>query len=177
MVTISIGSPSILDKTPIKREKGKSILSVPSEYVVLDLETTGLDAHFDNIIEIACMHINDGEIVNTFHTYVKPPLLEYFDGSRHYVDSFITKLTGITDDMLKDAPTFDDIAKKLYGFIGQSVIVGHNVNFDINFLYDNFLKSLNIPFQNDFVDTMRIARIILPELPIIVYLICVNYIR
>lgn len=62
MVTISIGSPSILDEKPIKREKGKSILSVPSEYVVLDLETTGLDAHFDNIIEIACMHINDGEI-------------------------------------------------------------------------------------------------------------------
>lgn len=165
MITISIGSSSASDETPIKREKGKSILSVPLEYVVLDLETTGLDTHFDNIIEVACIHISNGEIVNTFHSYVKPPLLEYFDGSHHYVDSFITKLTGITDDMLKDAPSFEDIAQKLYDFIGQSVIIGHNVNFDINFLYDNFLKALNILFQNDFIDTMRIARIILPELP------------
>ena len=52
MITISIGSSSASDETPIKREKGKSILSVPLEYVVLDLETTGLDTHFDNITAV-----------------------------------------------------------------------------------------------------------------------------
>ncbi len=163
MITISIGYGPEGEKRV--REKGKSILTVPSEYVVVDLETTGLDASFDNIIEVACIHMADGKKVDTFHSYVQPPVFTNYKGEQHYVDDFIANLTGITDDMLKDAPVFKDIANDLRAFLGDYTIVGHNVNFDINFLYDNFSETLGVLFQNNFVDTMRLARIILPELP------------
>lgn len=144
------------------RNKGHSILNISTSYVVLDIETTGLNPSFDEIIEIACIRFTDNIEVDTFHSYVKPTPYEGENGL-HYVDDFITGLTGITDNMLKDAPDFSNIANTLYTFIGDSVIVGHNVNFDINFLYDNFLTSIHKEFSNDFIDTMRIARIILPK--------------
>ena len=122
------------------RHKGISLLSLPDNYIVLDLETTGYNPHFDEIIEVACIRYSGSEKIDSFHSYVQPT--PYGDDSIHYVDDFITKLTGITDDMLVTAPKFKDIANELYDYLGDSVIVGHNVNFDINFLYDNFLKCL-----------------------------------
>lgn len=149
----------------LSRNKGTSLLSCPSEYVLLDLETTGLDSSYDDIIEVACIHILDNKEVDTFHTYVQPTPFEYDDGTMHYVDEFITHLTGITDDMLQDAPQISDIAQDLYNYLDGKVIVGHNVNFDINFLYDVFQRWLSLDFKNDFVDTMRISRIVLPDMP------------
>lgn len=165
MITISIDSSSISDKAPVKREKGRSILTAPSDYIVLDLETTGLDPHYDDIIEVACLKFADGKQVDSFHSYVQPHPFFDDDDQQHFVDDFITNLTGITDDVLKDAPRFTSIAPQLFKYLGSAVIVGHNVNFDINFLYDNFMATLQKPFQNDFVDTMRIARIVMPGLP------------
>lgn len=145
------------------RHKGISLLSLPDNYIVLDLETTGYNPHFDEIIEVACIRYSGSEKIDSFHSYVQPT--PYGDDSIHYVDDFITKLTGITDDMLVTAPKFKDIANELYDYLGDSVIVGHNVNFDINFLYDNFLKCLGCEFKNDYLDTMRLSRIALPDLP------------
>lgn len=145
------------------RHKGISLLSLPDNYIVLDLETTGYNPRFDEIIEVACIRYSGSEKIDTFHSYVQPT--PYGDDSIHYVDDFITKLTGITDDMLVTAPKFKDIANELYDYLGDSVIVGHNVNFDINFLYDNFLKCLGCEFKNDYLDTMRLSRIALPDLP------------
>lgn len=145
------------------RHKGISLLSLPDNYIVLDLETTGYNPHFDEIIEVACIRYSGSEKIDSFHSYVQPT--PYGDDSIHYVDDFITKLTGITDDMLVTAPKFKDIANELYDYLGDSVIVGHNVNFDINFLYDNFLKCLGCKFKNDYLDTMRLSRIALPDLP------------
>lgn len=160
-ITITIGSDgvSIVDSSTvrIKREsKGKSLIAFPSDYTVLDLETTGFDPQFDNIIEIAALRVRSGEIVDSFSTLVKP-----YDE----IDEFITELTGITNDMLSTAPTPEDIFPSVREFIGEDIIVGHNVNFDINFLYDWFEIILKEPFTNDFIDTMRIARKALSELP------------
>lgn len=147
------------------RQKGHSILNVPDSYIVLDLETTGLDPHYDDIIEVACLKFVGGKQVDSFHSYVQPRPFQDDDGQLHFVDNFITDLTGITDDMLKDAPCFASIAPELSKYLGNSVLVGHNVNFDINFLYDNFMAALRKPLHNNFVDTMRIARIVMPDLP------------
>lgn len=156
-------------KEPTIRNKGRSLLSIPDNYTVLDLETTGLNPAFDSIIEVACIKYRNGEEVDSYHTYVQPPA--YYDEddngieTEYYVDEFITELTGITNEMLENAPTFDVIADELSRFLSDEVIVGHNVNFDINFLYDNYKSLDGTDFRNDFLDTMRIARLLLPELP------------
>ena len=140
-----------------KREgKGKSLLLLPDDYVVLDLETTGLDPQFDSIIEIGLLRIRNKEITERFDTLVNPhfPLPE-----------FISELTGIRDEDLQQAPDLSDALRDALDFIGKDIIVGHNVNFDINFLYDS-CQNLEFPvFNRDFVDTMRIARKVFPELP------------
>lgn len=139
-----------------RKNKGKSRIAFPENFTVIDLETTGFDPSFDNIIEIAALRVRGGEIVDSFSTLVKP-----YDE----IDEFITELTGITNDMLSTAPTPEEIFPSVREFIGGDIIVGHNVNFDINFLYDWFETILKEPFTNDFIDTMRIARKVLPELP------------
>lgn len=130
--------------SPVVRDKkGSSIVDFPNEYCVIDIETTGFDPRYDEIIEIASLKIVDGKIVDTFQSLVKPEIP---------VDSYITELTGIDNDMLKNAPVIENIISDFYKFIGDCILVGHNVNFDINFLYD--IQELT----NDFIDTMRISR-------------------
>ncbi|MCU5753100.1 3'-5' exonuclease [Lactococcus lactis] len=87
-------------------------------------------------------------IIDKYQTLLKPSFP---------VDPFISELTGITNKMLETAPIFDDIYQDLQHFIGDNILVGHNVNFDINFLYDEF-ESRNIILSNNFIDTMRISR-------------------
>lgn len=159
-------TPSHIEEKKSIRHKGSSLLSLPNNYIVLDLETTGYNPRFDEIIEVACIRYSGSKKIDTFHSYVQPePYEDSKDDSMHYVDDFITELTGISDDMLANAPKFKDIANDLYDYLGDSVIVGHNVNFDINFLYDNFLECLGCEFKNDYLDTMRLSRIALPDLP------------
>lgn len=140
------------ESTLERKEKGTSLITFPDKFIVLDIETTGLNSLFCEIIEVSALKVDSGNIVEKFSTLIKPD---------DEVEDFITELTGITNEMLKTAPKFQDIEKDLRNFLGNEIIVGHNVNFDINFLYDNFSK----PLTNNFVDTMRISRKILPELP------------
>ena len=81
------------------------------------------------------------------------------------LDDYIEALTGITNDMLVGAPALEDVLADIITFIGGDVIVGHNVNFDINFLFDAELHQFGKYLQNDYVDTLRISRRLLPELP------------
>ena len=137
-------------------EKGKSITNKLSSYVVIDLETTGLMPDFDEIIEFAGIKIEDGKEVDRYNTLIKPD---------YEINSFITELTGITNEMLKDAPKIIDVIDKIIDFIGDSVIVGHNVNFDINFLYDNLMFIKKKTLSNDFEDTMRLSRKLFKDFP------------
>ena len=138
----------------VRDHKGHSLLTFPSRYVVLDLETTGLDPQYDDIIEVAAIRIVDGASEGSFSSLVNPG---------YPIDEFITDLTGITDDMLSSAPSLDSVLPALLSFIGADVVVGHNVNFDINFIYDSCSARSLAPFSNDFVDTMRISRKLFPD--------------
>lgn len=139
-----------------RKNKGESIIDFPKDYVVIDLETTGLMPDFDEIIEIAALKIENGNITDTFQQLVKP---------ESEIGSFIEKLTGITNEMLSTAPKINEVLPLFDKFIGDSIAVGHNVNFDVNFLYDNYVNVLDKPFSNNFIDTMRISRKIYPTLP------------
>ena len=81
-----------------------------------------------------------------------------------HVDEFIAALTGITDEMLAGAPFAPDVLAELAAFVGDTPVVGHYVGFDINFLYDSFDRYLDRPFSNDYIDTLRIARKLHPEM-------------
>lgn len=162
----------------IMRNKGKSVLMFPNEYVVIDIETTGLDTRFDSIIEVSAIRYKDGVEVERFAELSKPSSYDIvfeedlstekdylFNGSEYfkYVDDFITELTGITNEMLSKARDEEEVLKDFYNFIGKDILVGHNVNFDINFLYDALLP-LGFELNNDYIDTLRLARWVNPEL-------------
>ena len=138
-----------------RSSKGKSLFTFIDDYVAIDLETTGLSPKYDEIIEFAGIRVRNGVVVDTMQTFVKPSC---------EIDEFITNLTGITNDMVSDAPTPKDILPAIRDFIGSDIVVGHNVCFDVNFLYDNFKLYFDERFKNDYIDTMRISRKLLPDL-------------
>ena len=137
-------------------EKGKSLLAATEDFVAIDIETTGLSPMFDNMIELAAVRYRRGEIVEEFSQLVNPG---------YEIDEFITELTGITNEMLAGQPPLEDVLPAYLQFIGDSILVGHNVNFDVNFLYDACTDLDLPPLKNDFVDTMRIARRMYKDLP------------
>lgn len=134
--------------------KGRSILGLFDRYVALDLETTGLDPVLDEIIEVCAIRYEKGAPVDRFETLVKP---------EDEIDEFITELTGITNEMVAGAPTFGEVAKRFLKFVGNDIIVGHNISFDIAFLYDALEEYEGVVFGNDYVDTMRMSRRLFPE--------------
>lgn len=138
------------------RNKGNSIIAFPDDYIVLDLETTGLDPRWDEIIEIGAIHYVNGKAADRFETLVRP---------EWSIPDFITALTGITNEMVKTAPSLDKALPSFISYVNDSVLVGHNVNFDVNFVYDSWKEKSGQDFRNDFIDTMRIARKLLKELP------------
>jgi DNA polymerase-3 subunit epsilon len=137
-------------------QKGRSLFEMPFEYCTIDLETTGLMPSFDEIIEFAGVRIREGQVIDQFSTLIKP---------NNYIDDFISQLTGITNEMLEGQPTFNQVAPQIINFIVNQIIMGHNVHFDVNFLYDNLDDFVGQPLRNDFVDLMRLARRVLPDLP------------
>ena len=144
-----------LFETEIKRpNKGKNLIAFPDSYVLLDTETTGLDPEYDRIIEFAGIKVKDNEIIDKFQTLIKPP---------YEISSFITDFTGITNEMLKNAPALEKIFPEIEKFIKDEIIIAHNANFDINFLYESSLRLNGNGISNDFIDTMRLSRRIFPE--------------
>ncbi|MCL2227506.1 MAG: 3'-5' exonuclease, partial [Oscillospiraceae bacterium] len=148
-LSLTVSFPPASVDRPKREEKGKSLLDLAESFVVLDFETTGLDPMYDEIIEIGAIRVVAGKAENEYTTLIKP---------KSPIGSFITDLTGITNDMVKDAPVIESALPGLLEFIGNDVVVGHNTHFDINFLYDCCVKYLKIPFTNNLIDTMRIAR-------------------
>ena len=149
--------------------KGKSIVALPSDYVVIDTETTGLDYEFCDIIEVCAIRYSHGQPLDTFTSLIQPRpfMTEDEDTGKfvtEYVDGFISDLTGITNEMLETAPKPAEIIPSFVSFVGNSVLIGHNVNFDVNFLYDA-AERLGLTLSNNFIDTLRISRKIFPDLP------------
>lgn len=150
----------------ITRNKGQSLMCFPDDYCVIDIETTGLSPAYDEIIELSAVKVFGGVVVDKFSTLVKPEGRFIGDDDELlYVNEFITELTGITNEMLETAPSFLEVIDEFLCFVGDFVIVGHNVNFDINFIYDALLAEKGSEFNNDFCDLLRISRRLFPELP------------
>lgn len=132
-----------------REHKGKSLLFFPNDYIVMDLETTGLSPEYDSIIEICALKYENQILTDKFSTLINPG---------YEIDDFIIELTGITNEMLLTAPSIQKVINSLDCFLGNSIIVGHSVNFDINFIYDIYESTLSKPFCNDFIDTLRLSR-------------------
>lgn len=156
-INVEMGRFSIAEREKIERTlKGKSTIDLLSDYIIFDIETTGLDSSYDEVIEIGAIKVKNNKIVSKFNSLVKP---------KNEIDEYITELTGITNEMVKDAPTIEEILPDFMNYIGNDILIGHNVNFDINFIYDNLYRNKFDVLTNDFIDTMRISRKLLPELP------------
>lgn len=138
-----------------RTHKGKSLVLFPEDYTVVDIETTGFDPMFDEIIEVAGIKYRGRNEVGRFQSLVKPD-----DG----IPDYITALTGISNEMVADAPGIEDVLPRFLEFIGEDIVVGHNVHFDVNFIYD-YAEGFELkPFSNDLVDTLRLSRRLYPEL-------------
>ena len=124
--------------------------------VVLDLETTGLSPYKDRITEIAASKVQDGEVIDTFHTLINPEIP---------IPHHITRITGITDSMVQDQPTIRHVLDDLKTFLEDHPIVAHNASFDFNFLKYNFLIEKEHKLTNQRICTARLARRILSHLP------------
>ena len=141
------------EKLVVTRDKGKSKILLPDDYTIIDIETTGLMPMCDEIIELSALKIRNNEIADSFTSLVRPEMLE-----ENGLDEFITNLTGITYDMLVKQKTSKEILPDFVKFIGNDLLVGYNINFDINFIYDEYYTSSHLKFNNDFVDLMRIVK-------------------
>ena len=140
----------------LKNKPGKNLQSYTENYVLFDLETTGISTIKDKVVEIGAVKVEGGRIVDEYSTLVKPEIP---------IPVYATEVNGITDKMVKNSPTFDSALYEFIKFAGDSVLVGHNIQtFDLKFIYrDSMLYFGTIP-GNDFIDTLQLARIYLPEL-------------
>jgi len=123
-------------------------------FVVFDLETTGLEANKEEIIEIGACKIVNGRIDEIFSTFVKPS---------KSIPKEITELTGINDEMVADAPTINYVMPDFYKFCYGSSLVAHNIAFDISFIHA-ISKKLSYNFDNENIDTIEMAKKLLPGL-------------
>jgi DNA polymerase III subunit epsilon len=125
------------------------------EFVVLDVETTGLQPSRQRIIEIAIARYSGGVAQNLWESLCNPG---------RSVPKYIIKLTGIDDDLLEDAPTFDTIAETVDELLTDTIVVGHNVEFDLGFLNAELDRLGRPPLVNDRIDTLALATRLLPNL-------------
>ncbi|MBP2073171.1 PolC-type DNA polymerase III [Thermoanaerobacterium butyriciformans] len=127
---------------------GNASGTIDDSFVVFDIETTGLSSINDSIIEIGAVKIKDCQIIDTFETFVNPQI---------HISRFITKLTGITDDMVNGYPPIEEVLPKFLEFIKGSTLVAHNANFDVTFIKTK-AKNIGIEVDNPVLDTLELSR-------------------
>ena len=123
-------------------------------FVIVDIETTGLSREEHAITEIAAAKYENGQIIEEYQTLINP---------QTHIPSFITKLTGITDDMVKDAPLIEHALPEFLSFIGDATFVGHNATFDYGFLAHNARKH-KLAFDANLLCTCRMANRLIPDI-------------
>jgi DNA polymerase III epsilon subunit family exonuclease len=133
------------------------VLAKNTEYVVFDVETTGLSAQDgDRIVEIAAARVRDLKIVETFEFFVNPGRV---------IPEQAQKINNITPDMVADAPTSADILPKFIDFIGGACLCGQNVKFDLDFVcYELALASQKMRDETPAIDTIKMAKYFMPQL-------------
>ena len=123
-----------------------------SDFISIDLETTGLSFEKDEIIEISALHFKDGKLFNEFNSLIKP---------NSQIPKKITKITGITNDMVKNSPKIENIFDNFLDFIDDHIIVGHNISFDYNFINHQCMKDNKILNIKHMCDTLILSRSLL----------------
>ena len=129
----------------------KYVRKIIDNYCVLDLETTGLSPNYDSIIEIGIIKVKENKIIDKYNSLINPGFL---------INEYITSITGITNEMLKGKPKIIDLKKEVLNFIGNDVLVGHNISFDVSFLQKGFNEEL----KNQYSDTLQFCRTRFKEL-------------
>ncbi|WP_112181162.1 ATP-dependent DNA helicase DinG [Paraliobacillus zengyii] len=128
-----------------------------NKYVIIDLETTGhTPSKGDRIIEVGIIVWSNGEIIEEYSTLVNPEV---------NISTFITNLTGITDEDVSGQPIFEDIAEQIRILFDDAYFVAHNVPFDLGFLNDEFKRVGLAPLIQPVIDTVELSRILLPQAP------------
>ncbi len=122
--------------------------SFEDELVVFDIETTGLSNRTCAITEIGAVLVKNGEVLDRFQRFVNPGMP---------IPAEITELTGITDEMVKDAPAIDVVLPEFLAFVGNRLLIAHNANFDIGFIRVA-ANALELPFENPYLDTLALSR-------------------
>ncbi|GAA3719177.1 DNA polymerase III subunit alpha [Salinicoccus jeotgali] len=129
--------------------KPQDIVLDQHEYVVFDVETTGLSSKYDRIIELAGVKVKNGEIIDRFERFSNPnePLTET-----------IKEITGITDDMLQDAPPISEVITDFKEWVGDAIFVAHNASFDMGFIEAAYSEEGLAPYTNGVIDTLELSR-------------------
>ena len=135
----------------VNNSKNQSLLD---EYVVFDLETTGLNREYNKIIEIGAVKVKNGKIIDRFSTFINP---------HEKLSQDIINLTSITDDMLVDAPEENEMLPKFFDFFGDSVLVAHNAKFDTGFI-KKWAERNNKTLKNTVLDTVGLSRTIFTDM-------------
>ncbi|WP_336020423.1 PolC-type DNA polymerase III [Fusobacterium polymorphum] len=125
------------------------------EFVVFDIETTGLNSHSNEIIEIGAVKIKAGRIVDRYSQLINPG---------RPIPYHITEITSITDEQVANEPKIDEVIGKFVDFVGDAVLVAHNAPFDMGFIKRDVKKYLNIDLQSSVIDTLQMARDLFPDL-------------
>ncbi|MCH4008083.1 PolC-type DNA polymerase III [Companilactobacillus sp.] len=120
-----------------------------AEYVIFDTETTGLSAVYDSIIEIGATKMKNGEVIDRYDKFINPG---------HPLSEITTNLTSITDDMVKDAPDESVIIPEFMDFIGDDILVGHNVTFDMGFMNSALSRLGRERLSMPVIDTLEMSR-------------------
>lgn len=140
----------------LSNKTGKRLNQYIPNYVLFDLETTGTSCTTDEVVEISAIKVMNGSVVEEFSTLVNPQMP---------IPYWATEVNGITDAMVADSPTFDVALKDFLEFVGDMPLVGHNIHtFDMKFICRDAQKYFSKTIGNDYVDTLPIARLYLPQL-------------
>jgi DNA polymerase III subunit alpha, Gram-positive type len=124
-------------------------------YTVIDVETTGLSKHNHKLTEIAAAKVFNGKVIDTYQTLINPQVR---------IPSFITKLTGINNEMVEHSPTVDEVLPSFVNFLGNDIFVAHNATFDYGFLSHNLHLHHKHQLLNDKLCTRKLANRIFPDL-------------
>ncbi len=153
-IKIIYGMEGYLVNDEAKLIEGAEDYSLLDEFVVFDIETTGLSNKNDKMTEIGAVKVKDGKIIDQFSSLINPQMP---------IPAKITELTGITNEMVKDAPSVEAVLPQFIEFIGDSPVVAHNASFDMGFIAEN-AKQQGMNVKNTVIDTLKLSRVLLPRL-------------
>ena len=123
-------------------------------YIVFDIETTGLNATKDELIQISAVKIEKGEKIDSFNEYITPS---------QPLSDFIKKITNITDEDIMNSKSLPEVLQNFLDFVQDSVLIAHNITFEMKFLQEKLKNFHYLPLENTYIDSLELAHRIYPD--------------